>query len=329
MDPFIDPSLRDYYARTPLVLVDVGVRWGVHERWSGVADHLRVIGFEPDPDEHARLTAQAAQGVTYLRAALAQEAGEVTLNITRSPACSSLLRPNSEFIRSFPDAGRFDIVRAAEVTADSMDAQLAEAGVNDVDFIKLDTQGSELAILRGATRSLESAFGLEVEVEFAALYEGQPLFADVDAHMRDAGFWLFDVRPYYWKREAGKSLGGPRGQVVFGDALYLRTPSSLSELLSALTDAQDVKSKVLRAMSVCLVYGYVDYALELLDANRAVFDTNEAAVIERALRSDVGERWYHRVKGMGRVARALGDLADGMMPLYQGFATSGRRLGNS
>ena len=55
-----------------------------------------------------------------------------------------------------------------------------------VDFIKLDTQGSELDILHGAGSLLDNCSGLQLEVMFSPLYEGQPLFADVDAYLRCA-----------------------------------------------------------------------------------------------------------------------------------------------
>lgn len=70
-----------------------------------------------------------------------------------------------------------------------MDAALAETlGERTVDAIKLDTQGSELDILRGASRALSSCTLIEIEVEFNPIYEGQNLFCDVDRFLRDRGF---------------------------------------------------------------------------------------------------------------------------------------------
>eukprot|EP00660_Eupelagonema_oceanica_P019425 gene19425-biopygen2154 len=48
--------------------------------------------------------------------------------------------------------------------------------------------GAELAVLRGAVVALAECVVVEVEVEFAQLYVGQPLFADVDAFLRSQGF---------------------------------------------------------------------------------------------------------------------------------------------
>jgi hypothetical protein len=121
--------------------------------------------------------------------------------------------------------------------------------------------------------------GVEVEVEFASIYQEQPLFADVDRHLRSHGFQLFDLRPVYWKRDAGRSLGGPYGQIVWADALYLKTLPALTAMVAEhAPDAR--KSKVLRALSVSLLYGYRDYAIAIARSASDVLSADEVALIE-------------------------------------------------
>ena len=68
-----------------------------------------------------------------------------------------------------------------------------------------------------------SIFGVEVEVEFIEMYQDQPLFNEVDSFMRERGFHLFDLKLFYWRRKSGLGFdGNRRGQLVHGDALYLR-----------------------------------------------------------------------------------------------------------
>ena len=92
------------------------------------------------------------------------------------------------------------------------------------DFVKLDTQGTELYILKGMQHTLtRSIFGVEVEVEFIEMYLDQPLFNKVDSFMRERGFHLFDLKKYYWQRKCGIGFdGNHKGQLVHGDALYFR-----------------------------------------------------------------------------------------------------------
>src|SRR5262249_34589828 len=156
-----------------------------------------------------------------------------------------------------PRVQRFDVVKRAAIPADRLDTLLPAKGVADTDFIKIDTQGAELAILEGASDTLDTrVFGVEVEVEFAPLYVGQPLFSDVDALLRSRGFQLFDLRHSYWKRTSGARYGGPKGQLVFGDALYFKTEEAFAEQLGRLPDDDARRVKLLHALSIALLYGY-------------------------------------------------------------------------
>jgi hypothetical protein len=52
-------------------------------------------------------------------------------------------------------------------------------------YLKLDTQGSELSILRGASRALLGAEFVEAELSLVRLYDGGPLFDEVIRFLAD------------------------------------------------------------------------------------------------------------------------------------------------
>jgi hypothetical protein len=62
-----------------------------------------------------------------------------------------------------------------------------------VDLLKLDTQGSELDILRGADETLRSVRFLQLEVSLVRYNEGGPLADEVFAFLRERDFFLHDV----------------------------------------------------------------------------------------------------------------------------------------
>jgi hypothetical protein len=128
---------------------------------------------------------------------------------------------------------------------------------------------------------------VEVEVEFTPIYTGQPLFAEVDSFLRGLGYLLFDLRPCYWKRAAGRAIGGPHGQIIWADALYLKSLPALHAAVAQLNPALR-KSKWLRAISISLLYGYYDYALEIARAGD-LLEPDEREAIERRL-NPTGER---------------------------------------
>ncbi len=286
-DIFVDPRFEAVYERRPLVLVDVGARGGLKTNWGAARKHLRVLGFEPDPREYGRLVEGVASSGTsdaVFNTALHNHEGSLSLYIARDRGLSSIFEPNREFVDAFPDAERFDTIEVQQVHVDTLDNQLRARGIDDIDFIKADTQGSELFVLEGGARALAaSAVGAEVEVEFASVYKGQPLFADVDRFMRGLGYLLFDVRPCYWKRAAGRALGGSYGQIIWADALYLKSVPALRASLAGM--APDVRqSKVLRAIAVALLYGYYDFALEIATLNGELLPADQRATLEQRLR---------------------------------------------
>lgn len=110
---------------------------------------------------------------------------------------SSGYQTNINFLSKFPDVKRFDVTKQITIKADTLNNQLQKNDISAVDFIKIDTQGYELPILKGGADYLDNVIGLEIEVEFAPLYENQALFGDVDSFVRGYGFELFDIKKYY------------------------------------------------------------------------------------------------------------------------------------
>jgi FkbM family methyltransferase len=331
MDVFIHPQFDAIYRRHPLVLVDVGARGGLKTNWSAARRHLRVLGFEPDKQEFQRLVErQGGDGSTeFFEVALSNRHGPLRLHVARDRGLSSVFEPNRSFLDAFPDSARFDTLAIDEVLADSLDNQLQLRGIVDLDFIKVDTQGSEHLVLEGAAGALASSvFGVEIEVEFAPIYRDQPLFADVDVFMRNLGFHLFDLRPCYWKRAAARDIGGPRGQIIWADALYLKSTSALQQALTGL-DAEMRRSKLLRAVSVSLLYGYFDYAFEVVRSSGAVLDSQEQAVIEARLReAGAPSSPFSRFPGRRKLAAAFHRLWKLCVQRDESWSISNANLGN-
>jgi FkbM family methyltransferase len=60
-------------------------------------------------------------------------------------------------------------------------------------FLKIDTQGYELEVLKGATKTLELMAGLTVEVSLTRLYDNQPLWLDIINFLEKKGFVVWAV----------------------------------------------------------------------------------------------------------------------------------------
>jgi FkbM family methyltransferase len=85
------------------------------------------------------------------------------------------------------------------------------------DFIKIDTQGFELEILKGGDKTLASAQFVLLEVSFLDIYVNCPLAADVISYMNNKGFVIYDICTLM-KRPLDKTL-------YQADFLFVRSDS--------------------------------------------------------------------------------------------------------
>src|SRR3989338_5315413 len=201
MKIFIEPVFSKYYQKYPLVLADIGASGGIESNWKSAQKYLQFIGFEPDETEFLNLKRKENGKVRYLNTGLYKEKVPLKYYLTEKQQTSSIFRPNRKFLDEFPEANRFDITRDVTIQADTLDNQFRIHNIADTDFIKVDTQGSELFVLEGAINTIKNCvFGVEIEVEFVEMYQNQPLFSDVDRFVRSQGFWLFDIQSAHWKR---------------------------------------------------------------------------------------------------------------------------------
>ena len=254
-----------------LIYVDCGARKGKLPRPFRALKTAQYVGVEADADECARLNAEARPRHRYIQAFLGRSAETRTFRITRSPACASLLAPNHEFLAQFREiADGFEVERHASVQTVALDECLARNDVPRADFIELDVQGGELEVLMGANRTLEATLGIQAEVEFAPMYVGQPLFADIDAFVRGRGFQLFDLSRYHVRR-SNIGLGPTRGQLLWGHALYLRDYRTLGPELAA------------RLAVVAMVLGLPDLAVDIVTSLASVLPAESRRPAAKAL----------------------------------------------
>lgn len=274
----------------PLVVVDVGCRWGASPVWTEMGDRCLLIGFDPDSEECARLESMAGPLATarFVPVALGPEPGLATLYMTKHPGGYSVYPSSADAVEHHPglDGGRVEQTMAISVT--TLDEWCGQEGVGHIDVIKLDTQGSELGILEGAARMLDGVRAVEVEVQFNELYEGVPLFGDVDRFLRSQGFMLWRLKNLAHYAQYGAPTGWTARDVQYFDSRQSFFPSGSGQLYWA--DAFFVKAdmarpteavgwrQLLRYACVADAMGFPDLVALAVDRARA---TAPPAVLSR------------------------------------------------
>ena len=239
----------------PIVIADVGCRWGFADTWEQLGGRCRAVGFEPDEDECERLRKryQDRPGVEIVGHALGREVGTATLHVTREPARSSLYRPLDDVVDRHPRLEPQRLAHSEQIDLDTIDDWCVQSGTDHIDVIKLDTQGSELDVLRGAARTLDRIIAVQTEVEFNRMYEGQPLFEDIDRFLREHDFvlWHLDNLSHHRQHGARAALqqstqffdfdvvqfSRRSGQLFWADALFVRADVARPRPHTPWTDA--------------------------------------------------------------------------------------------
>ncbi|CAK9031239.1 DNA polymerase delta catalytic subunit [Durusdinium trenchii] len=208
-----------------------------------------VVGFEPCAEECERLNASVnglrkdEEGSASAEPSAAVAAAESTafrflpwalgdgqtgqFRKCSAAMTSSMLEPNLPLLRRFVQLEEVTtVVERSEMETRRLDDLLGDIPGKGVDYLKIDVQGFELAVLKGAQKALEETLVLHTEVEFVEMYERQPLFAEVDQFLRQNGFVFHRFsslhgRPLKPLHFAANPLQ-PISQQLWADAVYVK-----------------------------------------------------------------------------------------------------------
>ena len=196
-------------------VVDVGASDGSWTREClRVFPEARYLLVEPRKVHGAALSALASgrSNVRVWRGALGSGPGALDLRVHGDQS-------------SFLASDSFPTDTAERVEVRTLDSFLGTELLQPPDLIKADVQGYELEVLRGATRCLETAKLLLLEVSYRRMYRDLPLAHDVIAHAASAGFRICDVCTYAGRPSDGELmqsdlLFAAEGSPVFADETW-------------------------------------------------------------------------------------------------------------
>jgi FkbM family methyltransferase len=143
--------------------------------------------------------------------ALGETESEAIFHETAHPHSSSLLPP-SEHMQHFPSAS--GCTKRTIVSVVRLDQLIEGTGQCQIDLLKVDTQGYELSVLKGATGSLRSCSRIIIEMSLRPLYEGQASFEEVMNFLNQHGFHMTDYA------EGARSY--TTGEILQLDVLFQR-----------------------------------------------------------------------------------------------------------
>ena len=190
-------------------VLDIGANKGqfaafAKHRWP----HAKIICFEPLPGPRHRLTSLLGDRAAVHAVALGQTNGEAEMHLASREDSSSLLALGDTQKRLFS----MEEERTVTVPVCRLDDVVKAGELEHPSLLKIDVQGFEYEVLKGATGLLDAIDEVYVECSFVELYVGQKMAGDVTAFLSDFGF-----------REAGRFNVCRDGQTeVQADLLFTR-----------------------------------------------------------------------------------------------------------
>jgi FkbM family methyltransferase len=189
-------------------VVDVGANDGGYGRFiRSTGFNGNIVSFEPQATAHEKLTA-ASQGDSAWhiaqRMALGDAASDLEINIAGNSTSSSIMPMLASHLESAPESKYIAREKVSVHRLDSLDIRAINAAQRI--FLKIDTQGYEMAVLLGAEGIMDKVVGLQLEMSVIPLYEGQVLYPDLLAWLGKAGFGMWGIESGFMNQKTGRML---------------------------------------------------------------------------------------------------------------------------
>ena len=178
---------------------------------------LKVYGFEPNPYSYQKALERHKNDVRVrlFQVALADANGESQFHINKNQQTSSLLKISKSGLTSWgSDVQYHETIQVRITTLDEWVAN--NLPVTAKIILKVDIQGAELAMLKGAKSCLKNNIqAIYSEAHIESIYENQSTYCDIDNYLRgECNFILFNTYPCMKDR---------KGKAVQLDALWIKT----------------------------------------------------------------------------------------------------------
>lgn len=186
--PRLTPHRRWLQARGIRTIVDVGGFVGSFAyAMRTILPEAQIYSFEPLDGNYEKLVRNLAPLGRFqaFHTALGEGAGSIDFYQNEFSASSSALEMADLHRQAFPETARQTKITVPVARLDDyLDRMTLEPPV----LLKLDVQGYEAAVLRGAAGALARVDILTCELSFAELYAGQLLFDEMYTLLADHGF---------------------------------------------------------------------------------------------------------------------------------------------
>jgi FkbM family methyltransferase len=196
-------------------ILDIGANEGQFiQKISKVLPDAKIYSFEPLKDSFIKLEKMVSdkKNITAFNFALGDEDKEAIINLNEYSPSSSLLELTDLHKDAFPVTKK---VKEEKIYIKVLDKIFKQLELNKKVLMKIDVQGYELNVLRGADNTIKDVDIILIETSFYELYTNQPLFDDIYSFLSNKGFNYFgSFEQLYDERD---------GKILQADSIFIRS----------------------------------------------------------------------------------------------------------
>src|SRR6218665_1969794 len=211
-----NPATSEELRRTRLfehynidLVFDIGANKGQYA--TGIMDagyRNKIVSFEPLTSAYSVISAASRKYPNWTiaqRCAIGSKNEEIEINISANSVSSTLLNMLDTHIDGAPESKIIGKEKVHVYPLDEIAPQYI--GSSKHIFLKIDVQGFEQEVLKGAQTMLDKAKGVEMEISLGPLYENQSwLLAEIVEYMTKKGFTMTSIVPAFTDHKTGKVL---------------------------------------------------------------------------------------------------------------------------
>ncbi len=210
----LDQAIKSIIKKKNPIIFDVGAHEGESiDRFRNLFQNPIIHSFEPQSKTFEKLMNKKKndKDLVLNNFALGSREENQEIFVNSNTAASSYLNIDNKdkFFKSLKT------IQKEQTRIDTFDNYFNKIKVNYIDLVKIDVQGYEEKVLKGALKSLDKVQLIEIEIVFVNLYEKHSSFYQIESILNEYNFELYSL--------SSISLNKENDQIRNLDALYYNT----------------------------------------------------------------------------------------------------------
>ncbi len=187
---------REELQLNPPVLIDIGASETIHKKWKLFSKYAICIAF--DADDRDFIVKEEENNnfkklYTFNCIVSDYDSNSSDFYLTKSPYCSSLLKPNKDGLNKLLFAPLFEIEKIKKTKTVALNSILKQLNINSIDWFKSDSQGVDLRLFKNIDEEIRKKIIVaEFEPGFINAYENEDRLYSILEYMDIMDFWISD-----------------------------------------------------------------------------------------------------------------------------------------